>query len=328
MSAMELRHLRYFRVVGEALNFTKAAARLRVAQPALSRQIRDLEDEIGVDLLRRSPRGVTLTAEGKLFLEEVRELLKRTDESVERVRALARGEYGELHIGYIPIPTVEILPPAIEAFRKFAPQVKLVLHDLPTDELIAELRNATLELAIMVQPIGEQTVGIEFEILRDYPWCVALNASHPFARLRSIALEKIATEPLVGLSRKGYSEYYRVLERIFASVSAKPRIAVESDSESSLVVEVEAGHGIALVTTVLKLMSGKRLLYRPLTGTTETQSVGIARATKGDVTPAGEKFCEILRQISTEADRNKSKPTSKLVLGGQKSPPPLRAVKR
>jgi len=325
---MELRHLRYFRVVGEVLNFTKAAARLRVAQPALSRQVQDLEDEIGVDLLRRSPRGVTLTAEGKLFLEEVRELLKRTDESVERVRALARGEYGELHIGYIPIPTVEILPPAIEAFRKFAPQVKLVLHDLPTDELIAELRNATLELTIMVQPIGEQTVGIEFEILRDYPWCVALNASHPFARLRSIALEKIATEPLVGLSRKGYSEYYRVLERIFASVSAKPRIAVESDSESSLVVEVEAGHGIALVTTVLKLMSGKRLLYRPLTGTTETQSVGIARATKGDVTPAGEKFCEILRQISTEADRNKSKPTSKFVLGGQRSPPPLRVVKR
>ena len=76
---MELRHLRYFQVVGEVLNFTKAAARLRVAQPALSRRVQDLEDEIGVDLLRRSPRGVTLTAEGKLLLEEVRELLKRAD---------------------------------------------------------------------------------------------------------------------------------------------------------------------------------------------------------------------------------------------------------
>jgi LysR family transcriptional regulator, benzoate and cis,cis-muconate-responsive activator of ben and cat genes len=314
---VELRHLRYFLAVGEVLNFTKAAARLRVAQPALSRQIQDLEDEIGVDLFRRSPRGVMLTAEGKLFLEEVRELLKHATESVERVRALARGQYGELHIGYIPIPTVEILPPALEVFRKSAPHVKLVLHDLPTDELIAKLRNATLELAIMVQPVGEQTVGIEFEILRNYPWCVALNASHPFARLRSIALEKVATEPLVGLRRKGYSEYYRILDAIFAPVSAKPRIAVECDSESSLVVEVEAGHGIALVTTILKLMSGKRLLYRPLTGTRETQSVGIARGTKGDVSPAGEKFCEILRQISSEADRDNSKPFSKLVLGGR-----------
>ncbi len=86
---MELRHLRYFMAVGEALNFTKAAAQLRVAQPALSRQVQDLEDEIGVDLMRRSPRGVTLTAEGKLFLDEVRELLKRADESEEKVRDAA-----------------------------------------------------------------------------------------------------------------------------------------------------------------------------------------------------------------------------------------------
>src|SRR6266550_532268 len=96
---MELRHLRYFVAVAEALNFTKASARLRVAQPALSRQMTDLEDEIGVDLMKRSPRGVTLTAEGKLFLDEVRELLKRADESVEKVRALARGEYGDHRSG-------------------------------------------------------------------------------------------------------------------------------------------------------------------------------------------------------------------------------------
>jgi DNA-binding transcriptional LysR family regulator len=304
---MELRHLRYFVAVGESLNFTSASARLRMTQPALSRQVQELEDELGVDLFRRSAGGVTLTAEGNLFLAAAREALSYIDESVEKVRALARGEYGELHIGYIPIPTVEILPPALEVFRKDAPHVRLVLHDLPTDELISKLRNATLELAIMVQPLGEQTAGIEFEILRDYPWCVALNASHPFARLRSIALEKVATEPLVGLSRKGYSEYYHVLERIFANVSAKPRIAVESDSESSLVVEVEAGHGIALVTTILKLTSGKRLLYRPLAGTTEAQSVGIARATKGDVTPAGEKFCEILRKKSKERLRSEER---------------------
>lgn len=104
---MEYRHLRYFLAVAEASSFNKAAAKLRVAQPALSRQVRDLEEEIGVNLVRRGPRGVTLTAEGKLFLEEVRELLKRTDESLEKVRALARGEfwrvarwlYGEFYRG-------------------------------------------------------------------------------------------------------------------------------------------------------------------------------------------------------------------------------------
>src|SRR2546421_5572197 len=186
---MELRHLRYFLAVGEALNFTRAAAQLRVAQPALSRQVQDLEDEIGVDLMKRSPRGVTLTAEGKFFLDEVRELLKRADESVEKVRALARGEYGELHVGYAPSPTVEILPLALAAFQKAVPRVKVLLHDLSSDELIAGPQNATLELAIMVQPTDQQTAGIEFELLRSYPWCVALTAAHPFARLKSIALE-------------------------------------------------------------------------------------------------------------------------------------------
>src|SRR5882762_7877418 len=126
---MELRHLRYFLAVGEALNFTRAAAQLRVAQPALSRQVQDLEDEIGVDLLKRSSRGVTLTAEGKLFLEKIRHILMLADESVEQVRALARGQYGSLHIGYAPSPTVEILPPALAAFEKAFPQVDVILHD-------------------------------------------------------------------------------------------------------------------------------------------------------------------------------------------------------
>ena len=306
---MELRHLRYFLAVGEALNFTKASAQLRVAQPALSRQVQDLENEIGVDLLRRSPRGVTLTAEGKLFLEEVRVLLRRTDESVEKVRALARGEYGELHIGYAPSPTVEILPPALAAFQKAVPRVRVLLHDLSSDELIAGLQNATLELAVMVyQPNGGQTAGIQFELLRTYPLCVAMTAAHPFARLKSVSLEKLAAEPLVGFRRKDYPEYNRILDRLFAPIRATARIAVECDSASSLITEVEAGRGVALSSTVFKLVAGKRLLYRPLTGTTEVASVGIARATKGDVTPAGEKFSEILRKISNGTTTAKPKP--------------------
>jgi DNA-binding transcriptional LysR family regulator len=300
---VELRHLRYFLAVGEALNFTKAAERLRVAQPALSRQIHDLEDEIGVDLLRRSSRGVTLTAEGKLFLEEVRELLKHADESVERVRALARGEYGELHIGYLAVPTTEILPPTLAAFQKAVPRVRVLLHNHASDELIAGLRNGTLELAIMVEPTGEQTAGIEYELLRSYPLGVAMRAAHPFARLKSIPLEKLATEPIVVLDRKDFSEFHRFLERLFAPLHVKPRIAVECDSMSSLITEVEAGHGVALASPIFKLLIGKRLVYRPLTGTTLMASVGIARATNGDVTPAGEKFCEILRQTSRRSDK-------------------------
>jgi DNA-binding transcriptional LysR family regulator len=299
---MELRHLRYFLAVGETLNFTKAAARLRVAQPALSRQIRDLEDEIGADLLCRSSRGVKLTPEGRLFLEEVRELLKRTDESVEKVRAVVRGEYSELHVGYRGTSMVEMLPPALAAFQKAAPGVKVLLHEL--HEIIAGLRNATLDVAILVQPTGEQIAGIEFESLHTYPWVVVLTAAHPFARLKSVALEKVAAEPLISLRGRDYCEY---LNRIFAPTGVKPRIAVQCDTFASLLIEVEAGHGIALGIPIFKLAAAKRLLYRPITGTTEGLSVGIARATKGDLTPAGQKFCEILRNISNGANgRNPS----------------------
>ena len=295
---MELRHLRYFLAVAEALNFTKAAALLRVAQPALSRRVQDLEDEIGVDLLKRSPRGVVLTAEGKLFLDKTRHILKLADESVEQVRALARGEEGELHMGYAPAPTVEILPPALAAFQKAFPRVRVLLHDFSEQELIDGLRNGRLELALMPRGAGPQSVGLEFETLRSYPICVAVAPTHRFARLKTITLEMVATEAMIGFNRKDYPEYYVGLDRLFEPLGIKPRIVVECDSSSSLITEIETGRGVAIASPVLRHASGKRLLYRPLTGTTEVLSVGIARATKGDVTPAGEKFCEILRMTS------------------------------
>jgi DNA-binding transcriptional LysR family regulator len=303
---MELRHLRYFLAVAEALNFTKAAALLRVAQPALSRRVQDLEEEIGVDLLKRSPRGVVLTAEGKLFLEKTRHLLKLADESVEQVRSLARGEYGELHVGYAPAPTVEILPPALAAFQKTFPRVRVLLHDLSEQEHIDGLRTGRLELAIMPRGPGSQSVGLEFEALRSYPLCVAVAPTHRFARLKTITLEMVAAEPMIGLNRKDYPEYYYGLDRIFGPPGIKHRVAIECDSASSLITEVETGRGVAIASPILRHASGKRLLYRPLTGTTEEISVGIVRATSGDVTPAGENFCELLRKTSNGATLTKT----------------------
>jgi len=296
---MELRHLRYFVAVGESLSFTKAAADLRVAQPALSRQVQDLEEEIGVDLFKRGPRGATLTAEGKLFLEKARDLLRRADESVEQVRALARGQYGELHVGYAASPTVEILPPALAAFQKAYPQVNVLLHDGSRRELVEGLERGTLQLAIMPEV---KTAGVEFEKLRAYPFCVAFAPAHPFARLKSVPLEKIAAEPIVGFARKDYPEYYPFIESLFRPSGLKPRVALECDSASSLITAVESGRGVALTLSIFKIVSGKRLAYRPLAGIKEVVAVGIARARNGDVTPAGERFCEILRVGVKEND--------------------------
>lgn len=301
---MELRHLRYFVAVAEALNFTKAAAKLSVAQPALSRQVQDLEDEIGVDLLKRSPRGVTLTAEGKLFLAETLETLKRVDESVDKVRALSRGEYGELHIGYAPSPTVEILPPALAAFRHAAPGVKVTLHDLAGDDLCTGLHNGSLEIAVMIEPSAESAAGLHFEELKRYPFYVAMPPGHSLSKLKTVSVERVATEPLVALRRLDYSEYYRILDNIFSPFQMSPQIAVECDGASSLITEIEVGRGVGLVSEIFQRAAGKRLVYRRLSNCNEAHRVGITRSQKGDVTPAGEKFCEILRKLATTAGVN------------------------
>ena len=306
---MELRHLRYFVAVAEALNFTKAAAQLRIAQPALSRQVQDLEEEIGVDLLKRSPRGVTLTAEGKLLLEEAQEILKLADESVAKVRAMARGEFGVLNVGYAPSPSVEILPPALAAFQKAAPRVKISLHDMATDEMVTAVISGKLHLAITVEGMDQISPGILFEELRRYPFCLAMAAGHPFARKKSVTLEEIVTQPLVGLSRKDYTEYHRTLGLMFAPTGIRPKIAVECDGSTSLLTELEAGNSVGIVSEQFKQIAGKRLIFRAISNSTISHSVGIARAIHGDVTPAGEKFCEILRTVAkglaTRVSKNK-----------------------
>jgi DNA-binding transcriptional LysR family regulator len=296
-SAMELRHLRTFLTVAEALSFNKAAEKLRIAQPALSRQVQDLEDEIGVDLLKRSPRGVTLTAEGKLFLEEAREVLRRADESVKKVQALARGEYGELHIGYAPTPTVEILPPALAAFQKANAGVKVLLHDMSSDEIVDGLRTGGLQLAVTPWPAAEHHPDVEFELLKTYPIWAVLPAAHPLARLKTIPLEKFAAEPLVMLNRKNYPDAHTLFEKLFRSLSVRPRIALECDSGSSVITAIESGRGITLSPSVLKQVAGNRLRYRPVSGMTEVVPIGVVRARNGDITPAGEKFYAILRKI-------------------------------
>ncbi len=292
---MELRHLRYFVAVAEALNFTRAATRLHLAQPALSRQVSDLEDELGVDLLRRTSHGVVLTEEGKLFLEEARVILKRADESVTKVRALARGEFGELQVGYVPPLDLHILPRALAEFQKTTPGVKIVLHDRGSDELCDELRSGRLHLALMMQPSEESITGIEFEEIGRYPFFVAMASGHPLARMNAVSVEMLAKQPLVVLDRRRNSEFHRILKRVFAPL--RPNIATESDSVNSLITEVGVGKCVAVVSQLFKEAVGKRLVYRKLVNTDVTMCIGIARAKNGDLPPAGEKLCATIRKM-------------------------------
>src|SRR5262249_17945608 len=149
---MELRHLRYFVAVADEENVSRAALKLHVSQPGISRQIRDLEDEIGFQLFERSAKAVRLTAAGKGFLAEARGILLQTEAAVKKARAAAHGNAGEIHVGYAPSLTVQILPAALRKFQQDHPGIRVTLHDLSSEEMLEQLGTKKLHLALTVQP--------------------------------------------------------------------------------------------------------------------------------------------------------------------------------
>src|SRR5580692_9802350 len=151
LAQMELRHLRYFVAVAEEQNVTRAAMRLHVSQPPLSRQIRNLEDELGVALFDHDANTVRLTTAGRTFLNEARAILRRAEGAVQMARDVAGGKRGEIQIGYAPSLTVELLPRALRYFRKSNPDVHVRLHDLSTQEMLRGLRDGKLQAALLVQ---------------------------------------------------------------------------------------------------------------------------------------------------------------------------------
>src|SRR3954451_18894569 len=160
---MELRHLRYFVGVAEAENVSRAALKLHVSQPGLSRQIRDLEDELGFLLLERSAKSVRLTDAGRTFLTEARAVLQRADDAVKTAKAIAIGADGELHVGYAPSLTARILPPTLRAFQAEMPNVRVRLHDFSTEEMLEGLQNKKLQIAFVVRLTPALLRGLQFE---------------------------------------------------------------------------------------------------------------------------------------------------------------------
>lgn len=273
---MELRHLRYFVAVAEEENVTRAAARLHVSQPPLSRQIRDLEEILGLELFHHGPKSLRLTDAGRAFLEEARAVLRRANEAVQMAKAIANGQRGEISVGYAPSLTVEILPAALRYFQESSPGVRVQLHDLSTQEMLHGLRDEKLDVALMIQPSTKVINGLAFEELRRYAVCVAAHPAHPLARARKVGLGSIAKERLIAYTAADYPEYHAWLGELFAPLKQAPHIAEEHDSSTSLIAAVEAGRGIALVQQGFECLAGPRLKIKPLSPAPPPFVVGVA----------------------------------------------------
>jgi DNA-binding transcriptional LysR family regulator len=273
---MELRHLRYFVAVAELQNIHRAAAKLHVSQPPLSRQIRDLEDEVGVALFERKANSLRLTEAGRAFLPEARAALQRVDDAVQMARIVGTGEGGEIHVGHAPSLAAEILPRALKYFHESSPGVRVRLHDLSTPEMLSGLVDGKLQVAVLGAKAIKGTAGLDFEELQRYSFYLAVPLTHPLAQARKVGLEQVAEERLLGVSLSEYPDYHEFIDQLFAPVNRTPKFAEEFDSLTSIIAALEGGRGVALVPQGFSFFAGPRLKILPLRPPTLPVIVGIA----------------------------------------------------
>ena len=305
---MELRHLRALVTVAETGSITAASKRLRLAQPALSRQLRALEQEIDASLLERSARGVLLTEAGKAFAADARGILAAAEAAATAARARARGTVGELRLGYAPSPTAEVLPAALRTLAQAAPAVNVVLHDLGGDELLLGLESGELQFVVMVDPGELLPANVIFRPLQRYAHCVAFGSHHPFGRLRSVPLTRLADEPLVVYDRRHYGEYRRTLAALLAPVTRAPNIALECDGLTSLIAAVTAGRGVAVVPEVFRRFSGEGIRLRKISPPPDPLVIGYAHRVDVPLAPIARRLIKILLNLArgTAAERPRS----------------------
>jgi DNA-binding transcriptional LysR family regulator len=255
------RQLRYFIAVAEELHFGRAARRLSVSQPPVSLQIKALEDELGVELLRRQGRRVELTPAGGVFLDHARQISARTEEAVRAARAAARGLIGRLRIGFIHAATFELLPPIVARYRRIAPEVELVFQEMPSSAQVDAIADRRLEVGLLRPPVASATVLSQR--LSTEPLVVALPSGHRLSAQKIVALRSLASDPMVIFTAHRSPLHGQVLSACL-SAGFQPRIVQEATHITTIVGLVRAGLGVALVPRSVSAMRMSGVRYRPL----------------------------------------------------------------
>lgn len=261
---MELRHLRYFIAVAEELSFSRAADRLHIAQPPLSQQIRQFEDELGVRLFSRTRRRVQLTQAGQAVLAQARRVALEA-ESVARVaRRFVAGEIGNLKVGFSSSAAYAIMPAILRAFRIRFPEVSMVLEERSTEEQIARLAAHELDVGFVRLPVENAPPPLAFKTVVREPLLLAIPQEHRLARRRAVPVTALAAEPFIVVARQAASGLYDQIEMLCGSVGFKPKVAQQATEIQTIVGLVSAGLGIAIVPASVRGLHGESVVYRPL----------------------------------------------------------------
>lgn len=251
-----LRELECFSAVAEQLSFTRAAARLHLAQPPLSRHIRTLEEKLGARLFDRKARKVSLTAAGNRFQEETRGLLAQLERAGEAARRVAGGELSRLRVGFVSAVLTSELVDIFRSFRAKFPSVQILLHDLPPAEQLRLIGNGGLDGGFVGLQPGDATEGIRFTPWRTERLAAFLPAGHALAGRKKIALREISQEPFVAVASHAAPAFSAFVHEQCRGAGFRPRILLESPRAQAVAVMVAAGSGVALLPETLTRVTG------------------------------------------------------------------------
>lgn len=260
---MELRHLRYFVAIAQDMSISRAADRLRVSQPPLSRQIRDLEEEIGTALFHRANKRLQLTAAGEFFLQEAKRILAEVERATRITKATGSGQAGLITIAFLSPLGGMFLPQVVRSFRQVHPSVDIDLIEIVPRKQIEALRDRQIDLAFV--PMGEVESEDEFVFatVMEVEIYVALAPDHPLSGLEQIPLHELRDEAFIMIKRSAAPATHELLLRLCRSAGFEPRVTKQSDRAQSILDLIAAGAGVAILPAPFgRYQSG--VVMRPL----------------------------------------------------------------
>jgi DNA-binding transcriptional LysR family regulator len=271
---MNLRRLRYFVVVAEELNFSRAAERLRMSQPPLSAQIKQLEGELGVKLFDRVRLGVRLTEAGRLLLDKARHIFLEIDRAVDEVRQVSEGRIGRLAIGFLPSAAHSVLPSVLREFRERFPDVELFLQEMGPDEAVQRLHDKRIDASFLYLPVNEVTLDVKV-VHRD-PLIVALPETHPLATETQVAMHQLAEEPFILPPQHQLPACYGQIIQTCRRAGFLPK-AVQKDVSlmQTIVGLVAGGLGVALVPASLQNLRSTSVAYKGIRDLAPALEMGV-----------------------------------------------------
>jgi DNA-binding transcriptional LysR family regulator len=291
---IELRHLRYFVAVAEELHFGRAAQRLRLSQPPLSQQIRQLEEIVGYPLFARTSRAVKLTGAGAVLLERARRTLSNVGEDLEEARSLARGEAGFLKVGFIGSSMLTSLPAMLGQYRRKYPAVQLQLHEAHTSDVMQALTRGNWDVGILRD--GGPAEGLEVRTLFSEPFVAIVPATHPLSSYKSISAARLRHEPFVFFPANAGTRAYEKPVSICEEHGFRPRVVQEAPQWLTLLRLVGAGLGVTIAPACVRQIALPEVVCLRLAGARVSSDIELAYRT-GDSRAIVKSFTAIATAV-------------------------------